>query len=133
MDNEQLIDLAKRAMEGSYSPYSNFRVGAALLLQNGKVYTGCNIENASYSACICAERLAIFRAIGCGEREFIKIAVVGGKKGEKADLCFPCGVCRQVLSEFCGSSFIILTKGQNGATAEKTLGELFPFPFALDN
>lgn len=132
MDNESLIALAAKAMEKSYSPYSNFKVGAALLLKNGEVVTGCNIENAAYSPCICAERLAFFKAVGSGEKEFLKIAVVGGKDGEKADLCAPCGVCRQVMSEFCGGDFIILIREKDGSVSEKSLNTLFPFPFILN-
>ncbi|HZJ75026.1 MAG TPA: cytidine deaminase [Clostridia bacterium] len=132
MDNEKLIALAEKAMENSYSPYSNFRVGAALLLKNGKVVTGCNIENSAYSPCICAERLAIFKAVSNGEKEFLKIAVIGGKNGGKADLCPPCGVCRQVMSEFCGGDFIILVREKDGSVTEKSLNELFPLPFVLN-
>ena len=132
MDNEKLIDLAANAMENSYSPYSSFRVGAALLLKNGGVVTGCNIENSAYSPCICAERLAIFKAVSNGRKEFLKIAVVGGKNSEKADLCLPCGVCRQVMSEFCGGEFIIIIRGQDGSVTEKSLQELFPLPFVFN-
>ena len=101
MTKEQLASLAKDAMERAYSPYSNYKVGAALLCKDGSVYTGCNVENASFSATNCAERTAFFKAVSEGERDFSKIAVVGGKDLHFKDYFAPCGVCRQVMKEFC--------------------------------
>ena len=101
MDNKELIMEALRAREYSYSPYSGYQVGAALLSFEGKVYTGCNIENAAYSPTNCAERTAFFKAVSEGVRKFKKIAIVGSPKGEVEQYAFPCGVCRQVMMEFC--------------------------------
>lgn len=130
MRKEELIGNAMAAMKNAYSPYSEFCVGAALLTKKGKVYTGCNIENSSYSATNCAERTAFFSAIKNGERQFSAIAVVGGKKGRVEDYCFPCGVCRQVMSEFCDKDFkIYLYNGVEIRTY--TLDELFPNTFSL--
>ena len=123
MTGRQLIKAAKQAQALSYSPYSGFKVGAALLCKSGKVYTGCNIENASFSATVCAERTALFKAVSEGEREFSAIAIVGN-----TDLCFPCGVCRQVMSEFCGKNFKIYLE-ENGKPVTYALGELLPGRF----
>lgn len=101
MKEEELIKKAIEAREFSYSPYSGFAVGAALLAKNGKVYTGCNIENASFTPTNCAERTAFFKAVSDGVREFEKIVIAGGKRGALKALCAPCGVCRQVMREFC--------------------------------
>ena len=101
MKAKDLIRLAEAARERAYAPYSGFLVGAALLGKSGKVYLGCNVENAGYSATNCAERTAFFKAISDGEREFQAIAIVGGKRGEKPGYCPPCGICRQVMAEFC--------------------------------
>jgi len=101
MDDKDLIREALRAREYSYSPYSGYQVGAALLCAEGKIYTGCNIENAAYSPTNCAERTAFFKAVSEGVREFRKIAIAGGPKGEIEQFAFPCGVCRQVMMEFC--------------------------------
>ena len=123
---------AIEAMKKSYSPYSNFTVGAALLTKDGKVYTGANIENASYTPTICAERTAIFTAVHNGEREFEAIAIVGGHKGEIKGVTAPCGVCRQVMSEFCSPDFkVILVTSNEGDHEETTLGELLPYMFKL--
>ena len=123
---------AIEAMKKSYSPYSNFTVGAALLTKDGKVYTGANIENASYTPTICAERTAIFTAVHNGEREFEAIAIVGGHKGEIKGVTAPCGVCRQVMSEFCSPDFkVILVTSSDGDYEETTLGELLPYMFKL--
>lgn len=114
MTNEELCSLAVNVMSNAYVPYSNYRVGAALLTKSGKIYTGCNIENASYSPTVCAERTAIFKAVSEGEREFVKIAVAGGKNGEISGEFPPCGVCRQVMAEFCDSDFeILVVNGEN--------------------
>jgi len=131
MTDEMLLKEAKKARECSYSPYSNFQVGAALLTKGGKVYLGCNIENASYTPTNCAERTAFFKAICDGEREFTKIAVVGGKKGEEAkQICTPCGVCRQVMMEFCNPETfqIVLSDGNDGCQSY-LLKELLPMGF----
>ena len=123
MTGRQLIKAAKKAQAFSYSPYSGFKVGAALLCKSGKVYTGCNIENASFSATVCAERTALFKAVSEGEREFSAMAIVGN-----TDLCFPCGVCRQAMSEFCGKNFKIYLE-ENGKPVTYALGELLPGRF----
>lgn len=124
-DNE-LVSLAKKELKNSYSPYSGFKVAAALITKNGKVYTGANIENSSYPATVCAERVALFKAISNGEREFEAIAIVC----EKGDFCYPCGVCRQVMSEFCDESFRIILEGDN-IIKSYTLEELLPHSFKL--
>ena len=118
------------AMAFSHCPYSDFRVGAAVLTESGRIYTGCNIENASYSATICAERTAFFKAVSEGERKFRMIAVAGGKNGIISGLCPPCGVCRQVMSEFCGPDFEILLVSPEGYESH-TLGELLSHGFSL--
>ncbi len=128
MTDLELMRLAEEARAYSYSPYSHFAVGAALLTKGGKVYTGCNIESASYTPTNCAERTAVFKAISEGEREFATIAVIGGLAGEKGRFCAPCGVCRQVLREFCALDFRILL----GTTEEVqvfTLEDLLPTSF----
>lgn len=117
-------------MQHSYSPYSDFRVGAALLCKSGKIYTGCNIENVSFSPTNCAERTAFFKAVSEGEREFAAIAIVGGKKGEVTDYCYPCGVCRQVMAEFCDSDLEIITACPDGIKSY-TLKELLPKAFNM--
>ena len=123
---------AIEAMKKSYSPYSNFTVGAALLTKDGKLYTGANIENASYTPTICAERNAIFTAIHNGEREFEAIAIVGGLKGDIKGVTAPCGVCRQVMSEFCSPDFkVILVTSKDGDYIEETLGSIMPYMFKL--
>ncbi len=135
MNNAELIKLALEAREKSYSPYSGFAVGAALLCKNGKVFTGCNIENSGYSATNCAERTAIFKAVSEGETEFEKIAVVGGNAEDKApvDYCSPCGVCRQVMREFCDADFeILIAKGETDYKSV-TLADLLPMSFDKRN
>lgn len=130
MNDLELIQKAVEAMRFSYSPYSGFNVGAALLCKNGKVYSGANIENISFSATNCAERTAFFKAISEGETEFLKIAVVGGKDGNITAYCPPCGVCRQVMAEFCQKDFeIILFNGEN--TEKYTLDEILPKSFEM--
>ena len=128
MLDKELLELAIEARKKSYSPYSNFRVGAALLTKSGKVYGGCNIEKAAYTPTNCAERTAIFKAVSEGEREFSAIAIVGGKGEEPADFCAPCGICRQVLAEFCDLDFrIVLGTPEN--IRVYTLAELLPLSF----
>lgn len=131
MNNQDLIKMALVARENAYAPYSNFAVGAAVLTKNGQVYTGCNIENASYGATNCAERTAIFKAVSEGHTEFTKIAIVGGKAGEDiSEFAYPCGVCRQVIAEFCKADEmkIIVAKSQT-EFMEKTLEEILPYSF----
>lgn len=123
----ELIKLAKEASEKAYSPYSGYKVGAALKTKSGKIFTGANIENASYSPTVCAERVAIFTAIHSGEREFEAMAIYGKNKA------YPCGVCRQVLSEFCQSDFKLLIVQDDGGYEEYTLGELLPKSFTKNN
>ncbi|MBE6593663.1 MAG: cytidine deaminase [Ruminococcaceae bacterium] len=132
-DKKELIAAAKIARTRAYSPYSDFSVGAALLCDDGTVYEGCNIENASYTPTCCAERVAIFRAIADGKRNFSAIAVVGGKSAEsETDFCYPCGVCRQVISEFCSDDFQIILSNGKGELLDIQLRELLPYRFKLD-
>ena len=135
MDNERLIQEAKKAREHAYAPYSRFCVGAALLTKSGNIYHGCNIENAAYTPTNCAERTAFFQAVYDGEREFEKIAIVGGPKGEEPNqLCAPCGVCRQVMMEFCDPErFTVVLLQQDGTTLELQLKDLVPYGFGPDN
>ena len=132
MTAEKLSELAKEAMTHSYSPYSGFRVGAALLCADGTVYCGCNIENASYSPTICAERTAFFKAVYDGHRDFTAIAVCGGKDGVITGYFPPCGVCRQVMAEFCKDDFRICMVGPDGTWKERTLSQLLPERFNSD-
>ena len=135
MTNAELILEAKKARERAYAPYSKYTVGAALLTRSGKLYHGCNIENAAYGPTNCAERTAFFKAIYDGEREFEKIAIVGGMQGMEADdTCAPCGVCRQVMMEFCNpKSFKIVLANGKDKEMELTLEELFPYGFGPEN
>ncbi len=128
MSPEELINLAVEAMTKSYAPYSGFQVGAALLCSDGTVFTGCNIENAAYSPTNCAERTAVFKAVSEGRRDFTAIAICGGKGGQITGLCAPCGVCRQVLAEFCKDDFPIYLAHKDGYKA-LTLGDLLPYSF----
>ncbi len=133
MTEKELVSLAKRAAENAYVPYSGYTVGAALLCKNGKVYLGCNIENAAYSPTVCAERTAFFKAVSEGERDFSAIAVVGGKGGDFKDYFAPCGVCRQVMAEFCDKDFkVILGKNTDDFFATSH-GELLPCSFSKDS
>ena len=129
MEPKELIARAIAAMDRAYVPYSGYRVGAALLCADGKVYEGCNIENGSYGATNCAERTAFFRAVFDGEREFTAIAVCGGKDGIIRDYFPPCGICRQVMREFCGDDFRIYMVGKDGVYLERTLNEILPDSF----
>lgn len=124
----ELLEKAKEAKKNSYSPYSGFEVGAALLGKSGKIYLGCNIENSAFSPTCCAERAALFSAVSGGEREFLAVAVVGDTKP-----CMPCGVCRQALAEFCAADFSVITEGSDGEPEFSTLGELLPHAFAYKN
>ncbi len=130
---KELVELALEAMKGAYTPYSGFKVGAALLAKSGEVYTGCNIENASYTPTVCAERTAFFKAVSAGEREFDAIAVVGGKDGNAEEFCTPCGVCRQVMLEFCDRDSFIVIFGKRDGYEAHTLAELMPFSFGKDD
>ena len=134
MTSLELVHLAIEAREHAYVPYSHFAVGAALLTKDGKVYQGCNIENSSYGATNCAERTAFFTAVYQGEREFEAIAIVGGKAGKPvSELCAPCGICRQVMREFCKDDFkIFLSKG-DGTVLETTLTNLLPLSFSKED
>lgn len=129
MTDKELIKEAKRAAESSYAPYSHFNVGAALITKDGKVYSGCNIENAAYSPTNCAERTAFFKAVSDGEREFSAIAIVGGKNLDFSDFCPPCGVCRQVMSEFCDGDFRIILGRNDDECKVYSLSELLPERF----
>jgi cytidine deaminase len=131
--DKELIALADKARERSYCPYSGYSVGAALLTKDGKVYTGANIENASFTPTVCAERVALFSAVHAGEEDFEAIAVVGGLVGEAAEKLFtPCGVCRQVLSEFCKADMRIII-GASDKALTTTLGELLPYGFGKES
>lgn len=123
MNNELLLQKAKSAMDNAYVKYSNFKVGAALLTKSGKIFTGCNIENASYSATICAERVAFTKAISEGEKEFEAIAIVSSSE----DYTYPCGVCRQFMSEFGLDLKLIFSDGEG--IKEHYLKELLPHAF----
>lgn len=126
----ELIKKAMEMLKYSYSPYSNFRVGAALMTKKQTVYTGCNIENVAFGPSNCAERTAFFKAVSEGERDFEAIAIVGGKEGMITDYCPPCGVCRQVMAEFCDPDafFVILAKSEDDYWIY-SLRELFPMGF----
>lgn len=127
---EKLIDTAIEQLQFSYTPYSNFKVGAALLTKSGKIYTGCNIENASYTPTNCAERTAFFKAVSEGVRDFQAICIVGGKKGELTEYTAPCGVCRQVMMEFCDpKTFQIILAIDKERYEIYTLKELMPLGF----
>jgi len=132
MNDKELISLALAAIDNAYAPYSGFKVGAALLCKNGKVYTGCNVENSSFGATNCAERTAVFKAISEGERDFSTIAIVGGKGGIVTDHCYPCGVCRQVLAEFCDGDFEIIVAMDVDNYRKMKLSDLLPFSFSSD-
>ena len=127
---EKLIDTAIEQLKFSYTPYSNFKVGAALLAKNGEIFTGCNIENASYTPTNCAERTAFFKAVSEGVREFRAICIVGGKDGKLTEYTAPCGVCRQVMMEFCDpKTFQIILAVDKERSEIYTLEELMPLGF----
>lgn len=132
MKYEELMTLAKQARERAYAPYSGFSVGAALLCSDGGVFLGCNVENASFTPTCCAERVAIFSALASGVKDFSAMAVAGGRGEEGAPLCMPCGVCRQVMSEFCGEDFPVILEGEGGDVRAFSLGELLPYRFVLE-
>lgn len=128
MTDKELMVAANEARKFAYTPYSHFKVGAALLTKSGKLYTGCNIENSSYTPTVCAERTAVFKAVSEGESDFAVIAVVGGKEENLLEFCSPCGVCRQVLAEFCDADFRILL-GNPEKFQSYTVDEILPFSF----
>lgn len=128
MTDKELIEIAEKAMENAYAPYSNFKVGAALLCSDGTVFTGCNIENASYGAANCAERTAVFKAVSEGRREFSAIAIVSSS-GEET---FPCGICRQVLAEFSPDIRVILQNKENIPVSYK-FQDIMPYIFSLNS
>lgn len=132
MNHQELYTLAESARNRAYAPYSHFTVGAALLSKSGKVYLGCNIENAAYGAVMCAERTAFFTAICEGERDFAAIAVAGGREGEAGDVCAPCGICRQVMAEFCASDFEIVLGPESDIKVYR-LDEILPLSFTKEN
>nr|WP_099187285.1 cytidine deaminase [Tepidibacter mesophilus] len=124
MDNKELLKIAEKAKENAYVPYSKFHVGAALLTKSGKVFTGCNVECASYGGTNCAERTAIFKAVSEGEREFEKIAITSDNIGET----YPCGICRQVILEF-GRDIKVVLGESEGEYRELSIDELIPYGF----
>ena len=132
----QIQELCKAAIDirkNCYAPYSHFLVGAALLTSGGKIYTGVNIENAAYGPSNCAERTAVFKAVSEGEKDFVAIAIAGGPEGGDVQYCPPCGVCRQVLAEFCGGDLEIILPSSSGEPKRYTLAELLPESFGPDN
>ena len=126
MENK-LIELAKNAQKKAYAPYSKFKVGAALLTKSGKIYTGANVENASYGLTCCAERIAIFKAVTEGETEFLKLVVVA----DTEEPISPCGACRQVMAEF--GNFEVILVGKNGNIKKTSVSELLPYSFGKEN
>lgn len=131
---KELIGRALEARTHSYSPYSAYQVGAALLAETGKIYVGCNVENASYSVTNCAERTAFFSAAAAGERHFLAIAITGSPKGEMTQLAWPCGVCRQVMREFCDPEHFLVIAAKSEIDYEvRWLKELLPDSFGPDN
>ena len=131
---KEMIKTALSMRKMSYTPYSHFNVGAALLAANGKIYTGCNIENAGYTSTNCAERTAFFKAVSEGVKEFKAIAIVGGMEdATELEYCPPCGVCRQVMSEFCEDDFKIILAKSETEYREFTLTELLPERFGPNN
>ena len=131
---EELIQKAIAQLDYAYTPYSDFKVGAAILCKDGRIFTGCNIENSAYGPSNCAERTAIFKAVSEGFREFKAIAIVGGKHGKIRDYCAPCGVCRQVMMEFCDpEEFQIILATSKKQYEIFPLNELLPLGFGPDN
>ena len=127
----KLVESAISAREKAYVPYSRFMVGAALLTKNGKLYKGCNVENASYGAGICAERTAFVKAVSEGEREFAAIAIAGGREGDSIEgYAYPCGICRQVMLEFCDKDFKVIVASSTGDYKCHSLDELIPHGFS---
>lgn len=136
MTNIELVKEAIEARKMAYTPYSHYKVGAALLADNGQVIRGCNIENAAYGPTNCAERTAFFKAVSEGIMGFSKIAIVGGAENEIdvfSDFAFPCGICRQVMREFCNQDFVILVAKSVDDIKEFTLAEILPNSFGPEN
>ena len=131
MEYRELVEQAIVASKNAYCTMSNYKVGAALLTKSGKIYLGCNIENSSYAVTNCAERTAFFKAISEGEKEFEAIAIVGGMNGDFSEICPPCGVCRQVMNEFCDEDFKIILGKKDMEYEEYFLEDLFPLGFTL--
>lgn len=134
MEARELIRMAEEAAKGAYAPYSRFQVGAALVCEDGSVYTGCNIENASYGLTVCAERVAIFKAVSEGKRKLKALAVAGREAdGEFRDFCAPCGACRQVIAEFARKDMKIILGRSCGELREWTIAELLPESFQMED
>ncbi|MGG2015600.1 cytidine deaminase [Bacillus sp. S10(2024)] len=129
MNKQKYIEEANKMLSKAYIPYSKFPVGAALVTKDGKIYTGCNIENASYGLCNCAERTAIFKAVSEGERDFSYLVVTGNTDGPIS----PCGACRQVIAEFCDSKMPVLLTNQKGDEKEVTVEQLLPGAFSIED
>ncbi|MFP4958284.1 cytidine deaminase [Bacillus subtilis] len=129
MNRQELITEALKARDMAYAPYSKFQVGAALLTKDGKVYRGCNIENAAYSMCNCAERTALFKAVSEGDTEFQMLAVAADTPGPVS----PCGACRQVISELCTKDVIVVLTNLQGKIKEMTVEELLPGAFSSED
>ena len=136
MDNlpiKELIQTALDARKNAYAPYSHYQVGAALLSSDGTIYSGCNIENASYGATNCAERTAFFSAVSEGKRDFLAIAIPGGLEGEEiSDYAVPCGICRQIMQEFCGDDFQVIVAKSTEDFRQYPFSEILPFGFDGD-
>ena len=136
MDNlpiKELIQTALDARKNAYAPYSHYQVGAALLSSDGTIYSGCNIENASYGATNCAERTAFFSAVSEGKRDFLAIAITGGLEGEEiSDYVVPCGICRQIMQEFCGDDFQVIVAKSTENFRQYPFSEILPFGFDGD-
>lgn len=133
-DRKELIERAFSAIHNSYAPYSHFNVASAVLCSSGKIYTGVNVENASYSAGICSERTAIVHAVAEGEREIVAIAIIGGPGGKITNYCPPCGICRQFMREFCDpEKFIVILAKSPDEWIEMTLAQLLPMSFGPDH
>lgn len=130
MTPEALLKQAENARQNSYCPYSRFAVGAAILCDDGRVFDGCNIENAAFSPTICAERVAVAKAVSAGVRRITAVAVVGGHIDQKGSACTPCGVCRQVLAEFCAPDTPVYMYDTDGGVCTRTMNELLPFGFS---
>ena len=130
-DYKKLVNEAFNMLNFSYAPYSHFHVGAALLTADGHIFTGCNVENAAYGPSNCAERTAVFKAVSEGYKDFSAIAIVGGQNGKVTEFCSPCGVCRQVLAEFCNKDFEIILADRPDNWKIFTLGQLLPESFSL--
>lgn len=133
MTDLELIEIARQSAKNAYTPYSHFCVGAALLASDGTVYTGCNIENSSFGPTICAERTAFFKAVSEGVREFSAIAIVGGREGDFSNYAPPCGVCRQVMREFCSSDFRVILGKNDDEFLALTLEEILPYSFGPEH